>query len=183
MPITFDTLEELKEFWQSFNLEGGKRPAALKAKAPTNSLQKEQESEWDEDDTDEAVSEKRSQKVSAEKESRTKNARSTYKVDALPKRKGRPPSANKMTLAAKPKRDKSQTLTAKIQNCIQNYIDKNASFTANDVYQVLAKKDDSINKQSVITSVLKQMNSVYSNISVSERPGNGPRPVKLYNAN
>jgi hypothetical protein len=171
MPITFDTLEELKEFCQSFNLEGGKRLKAAVAKQM-------------QDDEEAPAPKKRGRKPNAEKAmpvAPSKNGRSSRMnaEDLAPKRKGRPAAVTKLE---KPKRDKSQTLTAKIQTAIQNYVDKGNSFTANDIYAVLAKKDDSINKQSVITSVLKQMNSVYNNVAVTERPGNGPRPVKLYNA-
>jgi Fe2+ or Zn2+ uptake regulation protein len=72
------------------------------------------------------------------------------------------------------------TLTSKIQDTIQKFVNAKKEFTANDIYDDLSKREKDVNKQSVITSVLKQMNSQFANISVSERPGAGPRPVKVY---
>ena len=82
----------------------------------------------------------------------------------------------------KAKQDGGKTLTAQIIDAIQKHLTKKSSFTANDIYAIVSKNNDAVNKQSVITSVLKQMNSTFSHISVTERRGNGPRPVKLYNA-
>jgi hypothetical protein len=167
MPITFDTLEELKEFCQSFTIEVAKRSATQKMTSAAPKYVPQYEAP----------------------------------VEELPKKRGRKPNSEKAEYATQPsngrsavasvklsaqkasgKRDKSQTLTAKIQNAIQKHLDGDSSFTANDIYDALVRKNPDINKQSVITSVLKQMNSVYSHVTVSERPGNGPRPVKLYNA-
>jgi len=171
MPITFDTLEELKEFCQSFTTEVAKRSAItpkMTSAAPKYVPQYEEPTEV-------AAPKKRGRKPNSEK----------AEYASVPTSKGRSAAVNnpKASVSQKSsKRDKSQTLTAKIQTAIQNYLDDDASFTANDIYDVLVRKNPDINKQSVITSVLKQMNSVYSHISVTERPGNGPRPVKLYNA-
>jgi hypothetical protein len=152
MPITFDTLEELKAFTRSFNLN--EKAASTLLTAPS-------------------ITEK--QNGSNGKPGRKPGAK-IEKMAAT-----RAPKA-KANMATKPKREKGETLTSKIQDAIRNYLNANKSFTANDIYDVLAKSDANINKQSVITSVLKQMNGTFKTVSVTERPGNGPRPVKLYNA-
>jgi hypothetical protein len=73
------------------------------------------------------------------------------------------------------------SLTDRIRKAIQNHIDHGKEFSANDIYAVILKKDKEVNKQSVITSVLKQMNSdAYAHIPRKERKGAGPRPVKVY---
>lgn len=162
MPITFDTLDELKAFYRAFSLEDQKAGSRSKL-----SLKSEPES---------ILPKKRGRKPGQPLKQEP--------VEKIAKKRGPKPkalSAKKLALV-KPKRDKSNTLTSKIQDVIRGYLSKKSSFTANDVYDVLSKKDANINKQSVITSVLKQMNSTFSDISVTERPGNGPRPVKLYNA-
>lgn len=162
MPITFDTLDELKAFYRAFSLEDKKAGSRSK-------------SEFTEDA--EPVLPKRR----GRKPGQTSNKAG---LEKLTKKRGPKPkteNAHKVT-HLKPKRDKSNTLTAKIQDVIRGYLNKKGSFTANDVYDALSRKEPDINKQSVITSVLKQMNSTFSDISVTERPGNGPRPVKLYNA-
>ena len=162
MPITFDTLDELKAFYRAFSLEDKKVGSPTKTDLPS--------------EAEAVLPKKRGRKPGQvlKKEA----------VEKVPKKRGPKPqaqSAKKLALV-QPKRDKSNTLTAKIQDAIRGYLNKKGSFTANDIYDVLSKKEPDINKQSVITSVLKQMNSTFSNISVTERPGNGPRPVKLYNA-
>lgn len=92
---------------------------------------------------------------------------------------GRPKGSGKKP--AKPvKKRQGPTLTSKIQDAISQFVSQKQSFTANDIYDVLAQEDKKINKQSVITSVLKQMNTNYTNIKVTDAKGNGPRPVKLY---
>lgn len=159
MPITFDTLDELKAFYRNFRLEekGGNGHARLVAPA-----------------------------VEVEKVSKrgrpSKKAAIQKVADKPAAKRGPKPKAASALKAVKPKREKGETLTSKIQDSIRKFLDSNRSFTANDVYDDLAKRDSSINKQSVITSVLKQMNSTFKHISVTERAGNGPRPVKLYNA-
>ena len=73
------------------------------------------------------------------------------------------------------------TLTEKIRNQIETFMKSNTKFTANDVYDAMVKSGHKdLNKQSVITSVLKLMKSAYKYIKVKEIPGNGPRLVKLY---
>ncbi|WP_373532280.1 hypothetical protein [Vampirovibrio sp.] len=163
MPITFDTLEELKAFYRAFSLDEvvtPRRQSGLDVAA----------------EPEQAEPKKRGRKPGS--------TLSKAAVVKLPLKRGpKPkPASAKKAVESKPKRDKSNTLTAKIQNAIRGFISADNSFTANDIYAILAKKDNTINKQSVITSVLKQMNSTFSEITVTERPGNGPRPVKLYNA-
>jgi hypothetical protein len=164
MPITFDTLQELKEFYRVFKLEEKAAKGITAATLP---------------------------QIREEKPRRGRPA--GYKVATVPKtepaKRGRKPGIQKamqekksMEKPVKLKRDKEGTLTSKIQATIRKFIDTKSTFTANDVYNDLAKRESDINKQSVITSVLKQMNSTFKDISVTERAGNGPRPVKLYNA-
>jgi hypothetical protein len=152
MPITFDTLEELKAFTRSFRLDEKAASALL-----TASSTKERKN---------GSNDKPGRKPSIKIEKTAVKKALKAKVNAT----------------AKPKREKGETLTSKIQDAIRVYLKSSKSFTANDVYDVLAKTDTKINKQSVITSVLKQMNGTFKTVSVTERPGNGPRPVKLYNA-
>lgn len=159
MPITFDTLDELKAFYRAFNLEenaGNGRTHKAATTGVENGLPK--------------------------KRGRKPGVKMALVKPAL--KRGPKPKATSLKKAVEPKqkRDKSNTLTAKIQNAIRVFLDNGKSFTANDIYDVLAKKEPAINKQSVITSVLKQMNSTFKHIAVTERAGNGPRPVKLYNA-
>lgn len=164
MPITFDTLDELKEFCITFPLSG-------KAVAPGRPKSV---------NTQEA---KASVAAPAEVKRRGRTPKAEVVAEA-PKR-GRGPAIRATKAADKAegsKRSKGETLTAQIQAAIQAFLDKKESFTANDVYAVLSKRNAGINKQSVITSVLKQMNGKFQDVSVTERPGNGPRPVKLYNA-
>jgi hypothetical protein len=159
MPITFDTLDELKAFYRAFSLEE-KAGNGRTQKASITSLEDEQ----------------------PKKRGRKPGVKMALVKPAL--KRGPKPKVASLKKAAEPKqkKDKSNTLTAKIQNAIREFLSKNGSFTANDIYDVLAKKEPAINKQSVITSVLKQMNSTFKQIAVTERAGNGPRPVKLYNA-
>lgn len=164
MPITFDTLDELKAFYRNFRL----------TETDQNGHAKQQEAE--------ALQEP--EEVSSPPEKKKPGRRpaaelmSVVEKPATTKRGPKPKIEN----APKTKREKGNTLTAKIQESIRKFLSSKKSFTANDVYADLAKKDDQINKQSVITSVLKQMNHTFAEVSVTERPGNGPRPVKLYNA-
>ncbi len=156
MPITFDTLDELKAFYRTFNLDSRADNGHNKLSIVTLDEPK-----------------KRGRKPGS------KNSGMAAAVKKGVKTSGT--SAKKFVETKQP-RDKSNTLTAKIQGAIRMFLDQKNAFTANDVYAVLSKKEPDINKQSVITSVLKQMNSTFQQVSVSERPGNGPRPVKLYNA-
>ncbi|MBK8190624.1 MAG: hypothetical protein IPK79_09280 [Vampirovibrionales bacterium] len=114
---------------------------------------------------------------------RGRKAKAAATVEA-PKKRGPKPkaSAAPKTNAGKGRPRGSDSLTSKIQGAIQKFIDQKQAFTANDVYAEVARRNRDVNKQSVITSVLKQMKSTYQNISVSERPGAGPRPVKVYQA-
>ncbi len=149
MPITFDTLEELKAFCRTFRLD-----------EKAGSLSK-----------------------SGGEESAPRRGR---KPGSSKRPVGRPPAkykkgAAKTVKAKVPRVPKEDTLTFKIRETIRKFLDANRSFTANDVYDDLVRRDKTVNKQSVITSVLKQMNSAFKTIKVTERPGNGPRAVKLYN--
>jgi hypothetical protein len=181
MPIIFDTLDELKAFYKTFHLQGGELPKSKTRSPKAASLKK---------------IEKPAKKEKATSKTKAKAKVKTPKLKTTPvKKKG----AAALSQASKPKKAKavtkkesastkkesgkrSNSMTAQIIDAIQKHLEKKRSFTANDIYAILAKKDAEINKQSVITSVLKQMNSTFSNVSVTERAGNGPRPVKLYNA-
>lgn len=160
MPITFDTLDELKAFYRTFRLEekGGNGHARLASPA----IEVE--------------------KASPKGRPGRKPGRKQMAEKPAAKRGPKPKAVSAVKAAPKPKREKGDTLTSKIQDSIRTFLNSNRSFTANDIYDDLAQRDSNINKQSVITSVLKQMNSTFKTISVTERPGNGPRPVKLYNA-
>ncbi len=166
MPITFDTLDELEAFYRTFKLEEG-AAKSIRATTPAST-----------------------HTADAPRRGRPAGIVRQTESDALePRRRGRRPGSTVAPKAVKkatslslaPKRDKGNTLTARIQDAIRQFLAGKKEFTANHVYAVLAKSDDSINKQSVITSVLKQMNSTFKDVSVAERPGNGPRPVKMYN--
>lgn len=171
MPITFDTLDELKEFYLAFNLQSAgsaKRAKTAGFDESGNGLEEPEEKR-----------QRRGRRPQALKAA----------MEEEPKKRGRAVvvaprqvKASVSTKLEKSRKDQGETLTSKIQNAIQSFLDKGESFTANDVYAVLAKRNANVNKQSVITSVLKQMNGKFGDVSVTERPGNGPRPVKLYNA-
>ena len=160
MPITFDTLDELKAFYRTFRIEEKSGNGQSRLYAPA---------------------------VEVERESKRgrpgrKPGRKSL-IDKPISKRGPKPKAVVASKSTTPvKREKGNTLTAKIQDSIQKFLNNKRSFTANDVYDDIVQRDNTVNKQSVITSVLKQMNSTYKHISVSERAGNGPRPVKLYNA-
>jgi hypothetical protein len=158
MPITFDTLDELKAFYRTFRLEekGGNGMTVHPAR--------------------------KSAGESAE-ETGTRGRRGRKPGSATPGKRGPKPKYAMVSKAEarKSAEPKGETLTSKIRATIQKFLDADNSFTANDIYDDLVKRDDTVNKQSVITSVLKQMNSTFKTIAVTERPGNGPRPVKLYN--
>lgn len=162
MPITFDTLDELKAFYRSFHLQEKNGASVL---APGKS--------------------------SNGKRGRKPGTKSAAKTAVKPGAK-RGPKPKKVTTvkasakkaAARPaarKIPQGDTLTSKIRETIRKFLNEKRSFTANDVYDDLSKRDNTVNKQSVITSVLKQMNSTFKTVAVTERPGNGPRAVKLYN--
>lgn len=163
MPITFDTLAELKAFYRDFRLiEQARRGASV------GLMEVETEDE-----------------VALPRRGRPgRKPGSKAAVIKTPGKRGRKPNAMTLPKApAKrgPRAAEGETLTSKIQAAIRGFLGNNQSFTANDVYDVLAKQDSAVNKQSVITSVLKQMNSTFNQVAVTERPGNGPRAVKLYN--
>jgi hypothetical protein len=143
MPITFDSLEDLKAFCREFGVKAEK-PETVATVAPV-------------------LLEMEAPKV---RKPRVLKAELAQAPATKPERTRRPKG--------------EETLTAKIQRIIQQFIDKRKEFTANDVYGQLVQKEPGVNKQSVITSVLKQMNSHFKNISFEERPGAGPRNVKVY---
>jgi hypothetical protein len=169
MPITFDTLDELKEFYLAFNLQaaaGVKRAKPAAFDESGNGVEEPEEKQ-----------QRRGRRPQAVKAVVEEAPKKRGRVAGV--RQGKAPIALK---EGKSRKDQGETLTSKIQNAIQSFLDDGESFTANDVYSVLAKRNANVNKQSVITSVLKQMNGKFNDVSVTERPGNGPRPVKLYNA-
>lgn len=160
MPITFDTLDELKAFYRAFHIEEKSGNGQSRHYAPTVEVEK----------------------VSKRGRPGRKPGRPKLADKPAAKRGPKPKLVMASKAAAKPKREKGNTLTSKIQESIGKCLSAHRSFTANDIYDDLARQNPGINKQSVITSVLKQMNSTFKTTSVTERPGNGPRPVKLYNA-
>ncbi len=89
-------------------------------------------------------------------------------------------TAKKVVAKKKVSGPKLPSLTGKIQTTIQSFITKKQAFTANDIFTALSKRDKTVKKQSVITSVLKQMKTTFATVKVTEQPGAGPRPVKVY---
>ena len=185
MPITFDTLEELQEFYLTFKLENpGKALTGIrKAKRGVGRPK--------------ATATKTKKATPGRKPGRPPKAKATaLKPAAKPGRKpGRPAKAASKKVVAlkpksavkkaaskvvKPKLNRGETLTGKIQATIQKFLDSKKAFTANDIYADISQRDKAVNKQSVITSVLKQMNSTFKQIKFVERPGAGPRAVKQY---
>jgi hypothetical protein len=160
MPITFDTLDELKAFMNRFHLQ----------EKQTGKNLSNEENVWD-------VQVGRKAKMS--KPGR-RGKMLALETEVSSGKRGRKPKLQ--AKAPQSKRERGETLTAKIQESVRKALGRNQSFTANDIYDDLIKRNPEINKQSVITSVLKQMNSTFSTISVSECAGKGPRPVKLYNS-
>lgn len=183
MPITFDSLDELKQFCTSF-LPRDASAAALFAsatkegkvgkKAATPDLSQmltpaEAKLALVEAEKPEAV-------IPIKRAGRPKSQPSSLKL--VPQKEKKSKKEVKPTAV---KKDKSTpTLTDLIRGCIDNYLQTGEDFAANDVYDKLSSKHDSINKQSVITSVLKQMNTTYAHVTHGERPGAGPRAVKVY---
>ncbi len=104
---------------------------------------------------------------------------------------GKRPKTKKSTTAKKStkkavtkkvaKKKTGPSLSDKIRVVIQGFIAKKKSFTANDVFDVMIKKEPTVKKQSVVTAVLKQMKTKeFAKIKMKETTGNGPRKVKLF---
>lgn len=210
--LTFDTPEELQAFFQQGGLEGvtvKKTRGRKKATATATPAAKPGRPGRKKAAVKPAAKKGRpgrpKKAVAAKAATVGKKAATTKKTAAKKVVKvakvAKPAKAVKVPKAAKPKKAAAKvgkvakapktrgprangrlTLTSKIKDTIQGFLSSKKPFTANDVYDEMAKQDKGINKQSVITSVLKQMNSTFANIKVTERPGAGPRPVKLYNA-
>jgi hypothetical protein len=179
MPITFDSLEELKDFYRTFRLEekaGAGRLSTVVKETPTEKRKPGRPPKADK-------TEKKAPQPATKKPG-VKGRPAKSAVVAAPKAKTAKAVSAKASATGekRPKgRPKAEgTLTSKIQDTIQKFVNAKKEFTANDIYDDLSKREKDVNKQSVITSVLKQMNSQFANISVSERPGAGPRPVKVY---
>lgn len=144
MPITFDTMEELIEFCETFQLS---RQTPKKRGRPASK--------------------------------RTKRGRPSASTSQK-RPVGRPKGSGSKAQKAPVKKRQGPTLTSQIQDAISQFVTEGQSFTANDIYDVLSQRNNNINKQSVITSVLKQMNTNFNDIKVIDAKGNDPRPVKLY---
>ena len=72
-------------------------------------------------------------------------------------------------------------LSAIVAEAIENNLSKKTAFTANDIYNAVVKKGPNIEKQSVATTVLKQMTSTYKGrVRRTSRKGTSPRPVNVY---
>jgi|GEM_PF-4376982 len=71
-------------------------------------------------------------------------------------------------------------LTEQIKARIETYITVQNEFSAMDIYNHIAQVDESVNKQSVISSVQKLMEGPYANVPRDFRQGKGPRPKKVY---
>jgi hypothetical protein len=187
MQITFNSLDELKEFYNTFSPRSSVAVAATVPQAPVQAVPAISAPEESEDQG------RRRGRKPAQAQPTTRATRSRKPAAAAaPAVRGRKASAPAMVeeepeveeeapVATAAKRQRGEvTLTSRIQDVIREFISQRREFTASDVYEALAKQDDSINKQSVITSVLKQMNTTFNEVSVEERPGAGPRPVKVY---
>ncbi|MBY0450766.1 MAG: hypothetical protein K2X01_09110 [Cyanobacteria bacterium] len=138
-----------------------------------------------------AVAKKSAVKKPAAKKPAAKKAvakKSAVKKPAAKKAVAKKPAAKKanpLKAVKAPKGKSSQakasgSLTIKIKGVIERFIKDKKAFTANDVYDDLSKIEKDINKQSVITSVLKQMKTNFATVKVAEKAGSGPRPVKVY---
>jgi hypothetical protein len=152
MPITFGSLEELKEFVVEFQVKDTRREGLTQSKTASRVV------------PDQVI-------ATVSKPSQVKSSASSVKSSNVRKQAKAPASTTDQPVV---------TLTSKIQEVIRGFIDRKEEFTANDIYFKLYKIEPSVNKQSVITSVLKQMNTTFSDIKAGEKPGNGPRPVKVY---
>lgn len=159
MPITltFSTKKELKKLLKELNLEDVAAPAKRGRKAGSTTKKSTRTI---------AVKKKPGRKPGRKKATATRATRGRAATKAKPTRKraGR----------------KGETLTSQIKGTIQKFVDKKQQFTAKDIYEDLSKQNKKVNRQSVITSVLKQMNTTFANVPVTEAKGAGPRPVKLY---
>jgi hypothetical protein len=144
MPITFDTLEELKAFYRSFRME---------------------------DSTGSARSLKAESKPVSQKQKKTHpkpKAITQAKVEAAKVGKAKKSGA------------KPETLTARIQATVQDFIQRKRPFTTNDLYEAVASREKGINRASAITAISKMMNTQYASIKYTEKSGKGPRPIKVY---
>jgi hypothetical protein len=169
MQLIFDDIQELKDFINEFM--GNAAPTVKAPQVPSIAVQRFTEAPV----------------ATAHKTA----VATTVAVSDAPRR-GRPPKAltQGMTAAPKkmpqpvmvPRRRDGLTLTDRIRMVIDRLIKEGKAFSANTVYEEVYKQDSDVNKQSVITSVLKQMTTHYTKVSWVEAEGNGPRKIKLYNS-
>ena len=193
MQLIFESLAELKAFVASF--QGDEAAAAIKSTTPKKRGPKPGAKKAAAKTTTTKAKAKPGPKPKAEKakpgpkpkaakakpgpkpKATKAAAKTTTKAKAKP---GPKPKATKAA-AKKPAAKKTGiSLTDLIKGSIDGFVSKKQSFTANSIYDDLVKKNPKVNKQSVITSVLKQMNSTYSSMDRGEQAGNGPRAVKVY---
>jgi hypothetical protein len=160
MPITFDSIEALKEFCAEFITSApavtSTPPVVLalpQASLPVATL-----------------------------------ASTTDSVPPVqgPKKRGPKPKLKGVDAPIVPKvkpllqQAKGPTVTARIKQAVDKQLAKKIEFTANSIYDQLAKQDDTLKKHTVVTSVLKLMSQVYSDVPTELRPSTGPRPIKVY---
>lgn len=173
MQFIFNSLDELKQFYSEFEPRSGATALLEPSKAPSR---------------EQTSVEKNKKPLASKEEAPAKATADTSKNNGngngSGKRRGRPPAQEKQekTEAAASKRSRREgpSLTDLIRGSIDSFIKAKKEFTANDIYDQLEKEHPEINKQSVITSVLKQMNSTYSELERGEKAGKGPRAVKVY---
>lgn len=178
MQLIFESLSELKAFVASF--QGDEAAAAIVDNAPKKRGRKpgpKPKAEKAAADKAPKAKGKPGPKPKAEKAATAKAAK--VKGKPGPKPKAEKAATAKAKKAPSKKKD-GVSLTDMIRGSIDGFISKKQAFTANSIYDDLSKKNPSVNKQSVITSVLKQMNTTYSDMERGEQPGNGPRAVKVY---
>jgi len=196
--IQFDTLKDMQKFLDGLDVNvttstkrgkkktTGRKPKKTTTKAtkagkrPVGRPKKKTTAKAAKSTTKRSVG--RPKKATTAKTPKTKVKKTTAKKANTKVTKAKAKGKAKVKSAAKKPAVKriGPTLTSKIQDSINKFIGTKTQFTANDVFDDLAKRDKDIKKQSVITSVLKQMNTNYKNITVSEKAGQGPRPVKVY---
>lgn len=73
-----------------------------------------------------------------------------------------------------------KTQVERIRTAIEGFCKAGKSFSANDVLEKVLAGDRSLNFRSVLTGISKMMSTEYASLSFTEKPGKGPRPVKVY---
>jgi hypothetical protein len=171
MQLIFDDLQELKDFIQEFL--GESTPAPAKKSGAVATLERPVV----------AARAEVTDIAEAPRRGRPPKEKAAMVSKPVAKTNGKAAPAKKAANSEPSRRRDGLTLTDRIRGIIDKFVADGKSFSANAVYDEISKKDKDVNKQSVITSVLKQMTTNYTHINWVEAEGNGPRKIKLYNAN